>query len=129
MKKFNIKINPNRLMCYILYVISILICLFILARSLGFAFGNIKMKNNVSPYIYAMFLIFPPLAYSFFVNSKLAKSDRGKVNAYMFTLGLLGIIAGGMAINYLNCVVWWGIQKIPSYDIVLKTIQAYFHLQ
>ena len=126
LKKLNIKINPNRLMCYILYVISILICLFILARSLGFAFGNIKMKNDISPYIYAIFLIFPPLAYSFFVNSKLAKSDRGKVNAYMFTLGLLGIIAGGMAINYLNCVVWWGIQKIPSYDIVLKNYPSLF---
>ena len=125
-KKLHIKINPDKFMCIFLYTITILLALYSFARSLGFAFGNIKISNNISPYLYALFFIFPPLAYSFFVNSKITKSDKGKIKAYIFTLSCLGIIVSAMILNYLNNAIWWLLERLPNYDIVLKNYPELF---
>ena len=125
-KKLHIKINPDKFMCIVLYIITILLALYCFARSLGFAIGNIKISNNISPYLYAIFFIFPPLAYSFFVNSKITKSDKGKVKAYIFTLSCLGIIVSAMLLNYLNNIIWWLLQKLPNYETVLKNYPELF---
>lgn len=119
-KKLHIKINPNKFVCFICYIITFALVLYSIARMLGFAFGNIKIANNIPPYLYAIFFIFPVLAYSFLVNSKIIKSDLNKAKAYMFSLTLLGIIVGGMAITYLNNVLFWLLEKLPNYSLVLN---------
>ncbi len=125
-KKLHIKANPNKVVCFIFYILTFIIALYTLARTLGFIVGNIKIANTISPYFYAIFFTFPVLAYCFFVNSKIAKSDSQKVKAYIFTLSLLGILVGGMAITYVNNVTWWILEKLPNFDTVLKNFPNLF---
>ena len=115
-----LKINPDKLVCFICYIITFALVLYSIARMLGFAFGNIKISNNIQPYMYAIFFIFPVLAYSFLVNCKILKSDMAKAKAYMFTLSLLGIIVGGMAITYLDNGIFWLLERLPNYNLVLS---------
>ena len=126
LKKLNIKINPNKLVSFICYGITILLVLYSLARTLGFAFGNIKIANNIPPFVYAIFFTFPVFAYSYFVNSKIAKSDLEKVKMYIVSLSALGIIVGSMGITYLNNIIWWVLEQLPNYDLVLKNYPNLF---
>lgn len=117
-KKLHIKTNPNKVLTYLLYSITGILVLFSASRILGFMIGNIKAINNISPYVYTIFIIIPVLAYSYYVNSGLPKNDSDRVKTYILTCSLCGIILGGMTCTWLNSATWWLIEQIPNYDKV-----------
>ena len=79
-KKLHIKTNPNKIATILLYGITIVLVFMAVFRMLGFLVGDARMENNISPYLYAIFLTIPPLAFSFFVNSGIPKMINKKYN-------------------------------------------------
>ena len=124
-KKLNIK-NPDKILTYILYGITFFLVLLSLGRILSFLVGDSTLSNNISPYLYTIFLIIPPLAFCFYMNSGIPKNDNAKVNMYILTCSLLAIILGGMACTWLNNAIWWLLRKLPNFDLVMRTYPELF---
>lgn len=79
-----------------------------------------------SPYLYAIYLTFPVLAFSFFMNSKIAKNDTQSVQGYIVCVSLLFIIIGGMVTSWVNSASWYWLEKLPKYDTVLRLYPELF---
>ncbi len=125
-KKLHIKIKPNKLLTYILYTITIFLVLISLGRLLSFTVGDTHIANNISPYLYSIFIIIPVLAFSFFVNSGIPKSDHNRIIMYIATCTMVAIILGGMSCTWLSNAAWWFLKKLPNYELVLKTYPEFF---
>ena len=121
-KKLHIKTNPNKIMTILLYAITVILVFMSISRMLGFLVGDARIENKISPYLYAIFLTIPPLAFSFFVNSGIPKNDRQKIKFYMVTCILFGVVLGGMACTWINQGFWWLLQRFPNYN----TVKMYF---
>ena len=125
-KKLHIKIKPNKLITYLLYAITAILVLFSLSRMLGFIIGSSRIANNISPYLYTLFICMPVLAYSFYVNSGLAKSDLHRINMFIATCTMLGVIVGNIACTWLSNAFWWLVQLIPGYEEVSRLFPELF---
>lgn len=88
--------------------------------------GDAKLTNNISPYLYSVFFLIPVLAYSYFVNSGLAKSDDIKIKMYIATCCVLGCIVGGAACTYINSGTWYVLERLPNYQQVLENYPELF---
>lgn len=118
LKKLHIKTNPNKIATFFFYGITAVLVFFAVSRMLSFLVGDARIENNITPYVYSLFLVVPPLAFSFFVNSGIPKSDKTKIKWYIITCILFGIILGSMTCTWINQAFWWLIQKFPNYDKV-----------
>ncbi|MDD3303713.1 MAG: TraM recognition domain-containing protein [Clostridia bacterium] len=125
-KKLHIRMKPDKLATYLLYLITIILVLFSLSRVLGFMIGSARIQNNISPYLYTLFIFAPVLAFSFFVNSGLAKSDIRKINMFIASCSMLGIIVGSMTCTWLSNAFWWIVQQIPGYEEVMRLFPEFF---
>lgn len=119
-KSLHIKTKPEKILTILLYALSIIIAFYFATRMLSFWAGNIRIENNVSPYLYCILLAIPPLAYSYYVNSGYAKNDIQRINMFIVTCTLIAIIAGTMVCTWINNVLWFLLQKIPSYSRVMQ---------
>ena len=125
-KKLHIKTNPNKVLSFLLYGISIVIALFSLSRILSLLIGDAKIINNTSPYLYSLYIILPVLAFSYFVNSGMAKSDAIKIKMFIFTFSITSIIVGGMSSSWINSGAWYILERLPNYKEVLETYPELF---
>ena len=125
-KKLHIKTNPNKIICFLLYIISAVQVLLSISRMLSAIIGDAKILNNISPYLYSIFFFIPVLAYSYFVNSGLAKNDSIKIKMYIVTCSILAIIVGGMLLTWIDSGAWYILQKLPKYDQVLEMYPELF---
>ena len=64
LKKLNIKMNPNKLLTYIFYGFAFVITLFCFSRMLNFIFGSSRISNDISPYMYTIFILLCKVIYS-----------------------------------------------------------------
>lgn len=118
--------NPNRFLCYVLYGITILLIFFSLSRMLTFLIGSPRLSNNISPYMYTLFILAPVLAYSFYVNSGLAKNDDIKLKMFMATCTMLAVILGNMSCTWISNILWYVLELIPGYDKVMSLYPQLF---
>lgn len=126
LKKLNIKTKPNKLLTYIFYGITAFLVLICVGRMLGFLIGDPRLANNITPYWYSIWFIMPVLAYSYYVNSGIPKDDKTKVNMYIITCILLGVILGTMVATWINTAIWFVIQHLPNYELVYHTYPEFF---
>lgn len=126
LKKLHIKTKPNTLLTYIFYGITALLVLISVGRMLGFLIGDPKIANNISPYWYSIWLFMPIFAYSYYVNSGIPRNDSTKINVYMATFVMFGILLGTMVSTWINSIVWYLIEKIPNYATVYQTYPELF---
>ena len=123
-KKLHIKAKPEKVFTYILYAIAIIVALYSFAKILSVAAGTIRISDWVTvdsllPYGLALLFMVPALAFSFFVNSGIPKSDDNRIKMFIFTCVLLilpVLYTTSVAINY---VFWHIIQKMPKYQEIL----------
>ena len=101
-------------------VLASITILYIIGLLFAFIFGDGKISNNISPYVFAILITLPALFFSYLVNSKLdvVKNDKGKVHWFMITVVGLCIIIGFMYITWINEAIWWGLKKLPNYEKV-----------
>lgn len=125
-KKLHIKTNPNKVISFILYAVSIVLVLFFISRTLSVLIGDAKLVNDISPYLYSIFFLAPVFAYCYFVNSGLAKSDAIKIKMYIVSCSMLAMIVGGMAANWINSGAWYLLEKLPKYNEVLEAYPELF---
>lgn len=125
-KSLNIKIKPEKILTYIFYGLSIAVAFYSITKMLSFWVGNIRIDNNISPYLYAILLTFPPLGFSFFVNSGIPKNDMQKVHMFIVTCSLLAVTLGTMSCTWINNIVWYFLERIPGYSEVLKWFPELF---
>jgi hypothetical protein len=125
-KKLHIKTKPNKFMTYVFYGITAFLVLYTISRLLGLLIGDPVISNNISPYTYSIWFFMPVLAYSFFVNSGIAKSDNDKIAVYIVTFTLFSIIVGGMVSTWINAVVWYILKSLPNYELVHSTYPELF---
>ena len=97
-----------------------------LASILGFLIGDSRMYNDTKPYMYAIYFCFPVLAYSYLVNSGYIKSDRQKIMAFIVSAVLLAVLATDLIVNWVNNAVWYLLEKLPNYSLVLSTYPELF---
>ncbi len=149
LKKFNIKTKPEKVVSYILYFFCIIVALYAVASMLGLAIGNqpnnLHLLNDTAkanpdsllPYLLSVLFMLPALAYSYFVNSGMAKSDDIRIKMFIFTCTLTAIpvlytIAAG-----INWLCWIGLRAFPKYEELrfsysylfppaIKTISLFF---
>lgn len=126
LKKLHIKMKPERLLTYIFYTLSIAIALFSFLTILRFLIGDARIVASTPPFLYAIYFFFPVLAYSYFVNSGLAKGDTQRIGVFVATCALLGLVVGEMAIVWINNGVWWLLEKNPNYGIVYSKYPELF---
>ncbi len=88
--------------------------------------GDATIANNISPYLYTIFIIIPALAYCFYVNSGIPKNDNMRINMYIITCSMFAIILGGMSCTWINNVAWWILKKLPNFNLVMKTYPELF---
>lgn len=124
-KKLHIKAKPEKVLTYILYTISIGVAFFALTRILSLAAGRIRISDWVTvdsliPYISSFIYLAPALAFSFFVNSGIAKSDDHKIKMFMFTFVLLVIPVLYSVTVTINWLSWQILEHLPNYEKVLK---------
>ena len=123
-KKLHIKAKPEKVLTYILYAIAIIAALYSLAKILSIAAGTIRVSDWVTvdsllPYGLALLFMVPALAFSFFVNSGIPKSDDNRIKMFIFTCVLLVLpvlYTTSVAINY---VFWQIIERLPNYQNLL----------
>ena len=108
------------------YGLSALICLGAITKMLGFLVGNIRIENNISPYLYAIFITFPVFGFCFFAASSLAKSDLHKIRMYIVTCVLIAITLGSMTCTWLNNIIWYFLEMIPNYSKVYALYPEFF---
>ena len=118
--------KPDKLFTYVFYALSTLIVLISLSNMLGFLIGNIRIVNNTSPYIYTLYILFPVLAFSFYVNSGIPKSDNQKVSMFMITFIILSTIIGNMACTWINNIIWYILENLPKYEKVMTLYPELF---
>ncbi len=126
LKKLHIKTKPNKLLTYIFYGITAFIVLTSIGRMLVFLVGDPKINNNISPYIYSIWLLMPILAFSFYVNSGIPTNDSKKINMYIITCTLFAIILGSMTSTWINSIIWYFVEKLPNYEAVRTTYPELF---
>lgn len=126
LKKLHIKTNPNKLMTYFFYGLTGILCIMSIMRILRFWLGDPTIENNISPYIYSLFIICPALAFSYYVNSGIPKDDMTRVKMFIATVVMLGIILGGMSCTWLANASWWIIERFENYKQVLKLYPELF---
>ena len=88
--------------------------------------GTPRLSNDISPYLYTLFILCPALAFSFFINSGLAKSDDIKVKMFMATVCMLGIILSNMSCTWISNVLWYILKLIPGYESVMNLYPQLF---
>lgn len=125
-KKLHIKAKPEKVLTYIFYALSIAVALFCLTKILSIAAGSIRISDWVStdsllPYGVSILFLLPVLAFSFFVNSGIPKSDNEKINMFIFTCVLLALPVIYSVACAINWVIWQVLPNIPRYDRVLQT--------
>lgn len=125
-KSLNIKIKPEKILTYIFYGLSIAVAFYSITKMLSFWVGNIRIDNNISPYLYAILITLPPLGFSFFVNSGIPKNDMQKVHMFIVTCSLLAVTLGAMSCTWINNIVWYILERIPGYSEVLKWFPELF---
>lgn len=118
--------KPNRFFTYVFYTLTAILVLYSITRMLGFMVGSSRIQNNISPYMYTVFLLIPVFAYSFFVNSGIPKDDMQRVHMYMATCTTLGIIIGGMACTWISNGLWYIFERIPGYSEVMRLYPEFF---
>lgn len=124
--KLHIKTKPTKFLTCVFYGITLIISIFCLAKVIRFLFGDIVIKDNVSPYLYSIFFIFPVLAFSYYVNSGIPKNDDQKIKTYVTTVTLFSFILGAMITTWINKIFWIGIQKLDNYERVMATYPELF---
>ena len=125
-KKLHIKAKPEKVLTYIFYALSIAIALFCLTKILSIAAGSIRLSDWVStdsllPYGVSILFLLPVLAFSFFVNSGIPKSDNEKINMFIFTCVLLALPVIYSVACAINWIIWQVLPNVPRYDRVLQT--------
>lgn len=125
-KKLHIKAKPEKVLTYIFYALSIAVALFCLTKILSIAAGSIRLSDWVStdsllPYGVSILFLLPVLAFSFFVNSGIPKSDNEKINMFIFTCVLLALPVIYSVVCAINWIIWQVLPNIPRYDRVLQT--------
>lgn len=125
-KKLHIKAKPEKVLTYIFYALSIAIALFCLTKILSIAAGSIRISDWVStdsllPYGVSILFLLPVLAFSFFVNSGIPKSDNEKINMFIFTCVLLALPVIYSVACAINWIIWQVLPNVPRYDRVLQT--------
>ncbi len=113
-------------MTYIFYILTIFLALISLLTIFRFLIGDPRISQSISPFIYPIIFFIPVLAFSFYVNSGIPRSDMNKVRMYIVTVTLLGIIVGAMVSTYINSALWWLVEKLPNYAKVLATYPELF---
>ena len=125
-KKLHIKAKPEKVLTYIFYALSIAVALFCLTKILRITAGSIRISDWVStdsllPYGVSILFLLPVLAFSFFVNSGIPKSDNEKINMFIFTCVLLALPVIYSVTCAINWIIWQVLPNIPRYDRVLQT--------
>ena len=125
-KKLHIKAKPEKVLTYIFYALSIAVALFCLTKILSIAAGSIRISDWVStdsllPYGVSILFLLPVLAFSFFVNSGIPKSDNEKINMFIFTCVLLALPVIYSVACAINWIIWQVLPNVPRYDRVLQT--------
>lgn len=126
LKKLHIKTKPNKLLTYIFYGLTGLLVLISISKLLGFLVGDPVIVNNISPYEYCVWFFMPILAYSYYVNSGIAKNDSQKINMYVVTFSLFCILVGTMVSTWINAAIWYVLKLIPNYELVHSTYPELF---
>lgn len=88
--------------------------------------GSPRLANDISPYMYTIFILCPALAFSLFINSGLAKSDDIKIKMFFVTVCMLGLILSNMTCTWLSNAFWYVLKLLPGYDKVLNLYPQLF---
>lgn len=124
--KLHIKANPNKVISVIFYIITIALVLIALSSMIGFLLGDARVYNDTSPYMFSVYFCFPVIAFSYFVNSGMAKGDHDKVISYIVTLSMLAILVGYLIVTWIDNSLWSLLEKLPNYNKVLATYPELF---
>ncbi|MDD2375942.1 MAG: type IV secretory system conjugative DNA transfer family protein [Clostridia bacterium] len=126
LNKLHIKTKPNKLLTYLFYSITIFITLISISKILTFLVGDPRIQNIASPYWYSLWFMMPVLAYSYYVNSGMAKSDSKKINIFIFTYTMFCILLSTVVSIYVNSVIWFLLEKLSNFTLVYNTYPELF---
>jgi len=114
---FGIK-EHNKFVALSFTMLTILAFGYIGIQAASLIFGDGQVAFSPSPYLYAIMLTFPPLAYSYAVNSKLIVGRPARVRWFIITVAAFGMIGGSLVITIINNTLWYLIKLIPTYNLV-----------
>lgn len=98
--------------------LTILVLSFAGMQSISLMFSGGKLAYIPSPYLYAVFLLFPVISFSYAVNTKLVSSLEKKIKWYIITVIAFGIILGSFIVSLINSSTWWLLSLLPNFELV-----------
>lgn len=130
---FKIK-KKEKFVTVFLYILTLAILAFICTRFISFilgdghtlAFINPRIETTIGPFIYAILLTIPILAFSYGVNSGLIISKEQKIKWYSLAIVAFGIIFFSFFVNSLNGLAWHILTKLPNYKTVADSFYELF---
>ncbi|MBR5228157.1 MAG: TraM recognition domain-containing protein [Clostridia bacterium] len=122
---FKIK-NKNKFMTMLFFLLSLIIVGFVCVSLILFLLGEGRFGQAFNPFIYALAMLCPVLAFSYGVNSGLLKSKEKKVKWFSITVVSLASIFGIFFITTLNNTIWWLLELAPNYEKVYKEFYELF---
>ena len=121
-----LNINPNKFVASILYVFSFGFAVYALSKILIYILGDGTIDITINPYIYALIVLIPVLAFGYYAASPLAKNGQHKIKIYIISFYLLMIAIFTLEIDWVTKISWWLLEKIPNFDYIYSTFPELF---
>lgn len=122
---FKIK-KKEKFMTILFLILSIIVVGIVGVRFFSFILGDGHTMDAAHPFIYAIAMLFPVLAFSYGVNSDMMKDKGKKVKWFSITLVAFGIIIASYFVSTLNNTIWWLLELLPNFDAVKNNFYELF---
>jgi len=116
---FKIK-KKEKFMTILFLILSIIVLGIVGVRFFSFILGDGRTMNSFHPFIYAIAMLFPVLAFSYGVNSGMMKDKGKKVKWFSITLVAFGVIIASYFVSTLNNTIWWLLELLPNFLLNYK---------
>jgi len=125
LNKLKIK-DHNKFLAILFTTFTVIIAAFVIVQAITLLVGDCRISFDPGPIAYSIALLCPIIAYSYAVNTKLIVGKDARIKWFMITVGVWVSIIGLFIVTKLNNIVWFLLEKVPNYDLLIREYPELF---
>ena len=122
---FGIK-DQNKFMGLFFAILTCISLLYLCTLFVSLIFGAGDLAFSPSPYLYALMFIFPVLAYSYAINSKLIVGKPARIKWFVIATIAYALMFFSFVSTVVNDSLWTIVKLIPTYEAVKASYPELF---